>query len=86
VGVTETRRDDGRQPLAGFTRYIATGKARLIGRAVTVPVLRGDGSEIDALLRVQARPAAGGRTVFVAVLEPAGPPNQPDGKNPPNGR
>lgn len=72
--------------LAGFTRYIATGKARLIGRAVTVPVLRGDGSEIDALLRVQARPAAGGRTVFVAVLEPAGPPNQPDGKNPPNGR
>ena len=58
--------------LAGFTRYIATGQARLIGKAVAVPALRGDGSEIEVTLRLQARPAGGGRTLFVAVLEPTG--------------
>ena len=58
--------------LAGFTRYIATGQARLIGKAVTVPALRGDGSEVDVTLRLQARAAGGGRTLFVAVLEPTG--------------
>ena len=58
--------------LAGFTRYLATGKGRIIGRAVTVPVLRADGSEVDVTLRLQARPVDGGRTLFVAVLEPTG--------------
>jgi len=54
--------------LAGFTRYLATGHARLIGRAATVPAMRADGSEVEVTLRLQARPA-GGRTLFVAVLE-----------------
>ena len=57
--------------LAGFTRYIATGHGRLVGRAVTVPVLRGDGSETEVTLHLQARPATAGRTLFVALLEPA---------------
>jgi PAS domain S-box-containing protein len=54
--------------LAGFTRYLATGHARLIGRVATVPAMRADGSEVEVTLRLQARPA-GGRTLFVATLE-----------------
>ena len=65
--------------LAGFTRYIATGRARVIGRSVNVPALRGDGSEVDVTLRLEARPAGGGRTLFVGVLEPTGAPG--DGGN-----
>jgi PAS domain S-box-containing protein len=56
--------------IAGFTRYLATGHARLIGRAATVPVLRGDGSETDVRLLVQRHSMEGGRTLFIAVLEP----------------
>lgn len=45
------------QPLheAGFQRYLATGVARLIGRAVRVPALRRDGTEVDIELTLSSQ-------------------------------
>ena len=54
--------------LAGFTLFFATGRAPLLGRPVTVPALRCDGSEFPVELTVRSESLAGGRHVFVAVL------------------
>ncbi|WP_246377067.1 PAS domain S-box protein [Nocardioides ginsengisegetis] len=57
--------------VAGFTLHLANGRAPLLDRWVTVPVLRKDGSEIDVRLLVAAEMLPAGRRVFVARLEPA---------------
>ena len=54
--------------LAGFTLFFSTGRAPLLGRAVTVPALRGDGSELPVELTIRSESLRGGRHVFVAVL------------------
>ena len=54
--------------LAGFTMHLATGRAPLIGRPVTVPALCRDGSETLVELLVQSQSLPGGRHVFVASL------------------
>jgi PAS domain S-box-containing protein len=54
--------------LAGFTRYQLSGETRVLGRPLEVPVLRGDGSEVDVELTIEAVPARGGRTAFRAAL------------------
>jgi PAS domain S-box-containing protein len=54
--------------LAGFTLFFATGRSPLLGRPVTVPALRCDGSEFPVELTVRSESLAGGRHVFVAVL------------------
>jgi PAS domain S-box-containing protein len=54
--------------LAGFTLFFSTGRAPLLGRAVTVPALRCDGSELLVELMVRSESLPGGRHVFVAVL------------------
>ena len=54
--------------LAGFTLYFSTGRAPLLGRPVTVPALRRDGSEFPVELTVRSESLPGGRQVFVAIL------------------
>jgi PAS domain S-box-containing protein len=54
--------------LAGFTLFFSTGRAPLLGRPVTVPALRCDGSEVPVELTIRSERLDGGRHVFVAVL------------------
>ncbi len=54
--------------LAGFTLHLSTGRAPLLGRPVTVPVLCADGTEIPVELLVQSETLPGERRVFVAEL------------------
>jgi PAS domain S-box-containing protein len=56
--------------LAGFTMHLANGRAPLLGRAVSVPALRRDGTELVVELTVRSQTLPGGRTVFVATLCP----------------
>lgn len=55
--------------VAGFTRYLATGRKKLLGTTAEVAVLRADGSEVAARLRLDEHPAPGDRTVFVAQID-----------------
>jgi PAS domain S-box-containing protein len=57
--------------IAGFTLLHTTGRKPLLGRAVVVPALRRDGSEVVIRLFVEATRAGGGRSVFVAEIEQA---------------
>ena len=59
--------------LAGFTLHLSNGRSPLLGRAVVVPVLRGDGTETALELLVESRRQPGGRHVFVARMRPVGP-------------
>nr|WP_281386011.1 ATP-binding protein [Nocardioides luti] len=54
--------------LAGFTLFLANGRAPLLDRAVTVPGLCRDGSERLVELTIAAHRLADGRHVFVADL------------------
>ena len=54
--------------LAGFTLFFSTGRAPLLGRAVTVPALRRDGSELPVELTIRSESLPGGRHVFVAIM------------------
>jgi PAS domain S-box-containing protein len=58
--------------LAGFTLHLANGRSPLLDRAVTVPVLRRDGTERLTELAVTAEHLPDGRKVFLAELRPAG--------------
>jgi PAS domain S-box-containing protein len=60
--------------LAGFTLHLINGRRPLLGRAVTVPVLRRDGSEMAVELVVEARKLPPGRHLFIAHMRPAPPP------------
>jgi PAS domain S-box-containing protein len=57
--------------LAGFTLHLATGRSPLLGRPVTVPALRADGSEVTLRLSVSRIPDPDGQDgpLFVAELE-----------------
>lgn len=57
--------------VAGFTMYFLTGRQPLLGRPVTVPALRRDGTEVLVELLVEAQQADGGREVFVATMQAA---------------
>lgn len=58
--------------LAGFTRYLTHGRDPLIGTPAVVPFVRAGGAEAALEMRVEARPAAAGRRVFVASLREPG--------------
>jgi PAS domain S-box-containing protein len=58
--------------IAGFTRYLLDGTGPLIGRSVDVPALRRDGTEVEVSLRIERRPDAATRALFVATLTPKG--------------
>ena len=57
--------------LAGFTLHLINGRSPLLGRSVTVPVLRGDGTEMVADLVVAAHQLPDGRHLFIAQMRPA---------------
>ena len=54
--------------LAGFTMHLLTGSGTLLDTAVTVPVLRRDGTELPVRLTVHEEHVADGRPVFIAEL------------------
>jgi len=53
--------------LAGFTRYLLTGEARLLGRPVRLPALRRDGSVVEVDITI-ALIDLGGRQAFRATF------------------
>ena len=55
--------------VAGFTRYLATGKVTLLGRRLQLPARHRDGSEIERMWRFEARATPGGRQVYLAWIE-----------------
>lgn len=59
--------------VAGFTLFQLVGRQPLLGREVTVPVLRADGTETMVDLVITLHPADGAQTLFVADLTPVGP-------------
>ncbi len=52
--------------IAGFTLHLVKGRQPLIGRTVTVPARRRDGSEIRVGLQIDAETLPSGRSVFTA--------------------
>lgn len=56
--------------VAGFTRHLSTGERRLLDQTVELPVLCADATEVPCRIRIEARPAGAGRSVFVAWVEP----------------
>ena len=58
--------------ISGYSRYLVTGEARLIGHPVRVPALRRDGSEIEIDLVLNSYRHNGGRRMFVAALQEIG--------------
>jgi len=58
--------------VAGFTMYLLVGRQPLLGRAVEVPALRRDGSELLVELVITAEQVGDGRTLFLADISRAG--------------
>lgn len=54
--------------IAAFTLNLLTGDGRIIGREVTVPALRRDGTEVEITLLVDRETVADGRAVFIATM------------------
>lgn len=57
--------------IAAFTLNLLTGEGRIIGREVTVPALRRDGTEVDIVLLLRREVAGQGRSVYTATMRPA---------------
>jgi PAS domain S-box-containing protein len=58
------------QHVAGFIRHLATGDGRVLGVRLNLPVLRLDGEEILRCLLIEQQMVPGGRSVYVAWLDP----------------
>ncbi len=56
--------------VAGFTLHLVNGRSALLGRRVTVPVLRRDGSEAQVGLLIESRGLPEGRFLFTAQFLP----------------
>ncbi len=56
--------------VAGFSRYLSTGEARLLGAPLDVSVMHRDGSRIPCRLLVEQAPGAGGEAMFVGWIDP----------------
>jgi len=61
------------QHVASFTMHVLTGETRILGREVTVPALRRDGSEVTIVLAVRRESSGAGRAVFTATMRPVDP-------------
>lgn len=59
--------------LVGFTRYLLTQEARLLGRTIRLPVLRRDGTRFDAVLTIDLLDTEDARVAFRAQIEPVAP-------------
>lgn len=56
--------------VAGFTRHLTTGETHAIGVPLRLPVLRRDGHHVQADFLIEQAPTEGGRTVYIAWIEP----------------
>ena len=54
--------------IAGFTQYLLTKRATILGTPIEVPALRRDGSQVTVTLVIRVHAVSGGRTVFVAEV------------------
>jgi len=54
--------------LAGFSRYLLTGEARLLGQVVRLPALRRDGSIVEVDVTIDRLELSGDRLGFRAIL------------------
>jgi PAS domain S-box-containing protein len=54
--------------VAGLTMYLLAGRGPMLGRAVEVPALRRDGSEVLVELVINAEQVGEGRTLFLAGI------------------
>lgn len=59
--------------VAGFTRHLSTGRSHVLGTALTLPVLRADGAEVDCRFLIEQVPAPTGRSLYLAWITPLGP-------------
>ena len=57
--------------VAGFSRHLSTGDARVLGVELTLPVLRADGTELDCAFLIESEPTRSGRVVYLATITPA---------------
>lgn len=57
--------------VAGFTRHLTVGEARLLGVALRLPVLHRDGSEVACDVVIEQAPAHNGRPIYLAWMTPA---------------
>ena len=64
--------------VAGFSRYLSTGEAHLLGVPLELPVLRRDGTRIQCRLKVEEAPGAGGEAMFVGWIDPLPGASAPD--------
>jgi PAS domain S-box-containing protein len=70
--------------VAGFSRHLHTGGARLLGVPLEVPLLHRDGGEVPCRIVLERAPAGAGRPVYLARVGPlggpgAGSPARPEG-------
>lgn len=56
--------------VAGFSRHLTTGEAHILGVPVIVPVLHADGHELTCRMLIERAPQSGGRSVYLAWIEP----------------
>ncbi|HVE73714.1 MAG TPA: ATP-binding protein [Mycobacteriales bacterium] len=56
--------------VAGFSRHLTTGEAKVLGLDLQLPVLRQDGSELMCHFRVERAPVPAGRPIYLAYIEP----------------
>lgn len=68
------------QHVAAFTSHLATGRDRLLGVELKLPVLHADGHEIPCRVLINRESRLNGRTVYVASLTPDSP--RPDAGSP----
>ncbi|GAA4978857.1 ATP-binding protein [Kineococcus glutinatus] len=56
--------------VAGFSRHLSTGQARVIGVPLTLPVLHAAGHEVPCHFMIEQVRSPAGRPLFVAWIEP----------------
>jgi PAS domain S-box-containing protein len=56
--------------VAGFSRYLSSGEAHILGMPLDVPVLHRDGSRIMCRVKIEEAPGAGGEAMFVGWITP----------------
>ena len=59
--------------VAGFSRYLTTGEAHVLGVPLHLPVLRRDGTEIVCRFLVEQRQPGAGRSLYIAWIDPIDP-------------
>ncbi len=56
--------------VAGFSRHLSTGEARLLGVPLVLPVLRADGTEVRCDVVIEEVPGGAGHRMYLAWFDP----------------